>query len=224
MLSRVLSRFTPRVAPRIFASQYTRSFAASAVATRLGSTLDAEIKHEQEGYKAPPIISKFLGNNVWKYEKTGGDVNMTLTKKVGDKQVVCQWQLISPYDSAMDEEVRDGEGEADMDAPTDFSISVENEQGAGLTFYCQTQKGDNLRFLIGNVKAYGSSAERDSTTAYNGPDFEDLDDKVQESFDEYLGEMGVNDELCDFIDATAADKEQEEYILWLQTAKKFVSI
>lgn len=224
MLPRVLSRFTPRVAQRVVATQYTRSFAASAVATRLGSTLDAEIKHEKEAYKAPPIVSKFLGNNVWKYEKSGGDVNMTLTKKIGDKNVVCEWQLISPYDSEMQEEMKEGEGDADMDGPTDFSISVENEQGAGLTFYCQTQRGDNHRFLIGNVKAFGSSAERDCATAYNGPDFEDLDDKLQESFDEYLSEMGVNDELCDFIEATAADKEQEEYILWLQTAKKFVSI
>eukprot|EP00421_Protoceratium_reticulatum_P040363 CAMPEP_0168449832 /NCGR_PEP_ID=MMETSP0228-20121227/47801_1 /TAXON_ID=133427 /ORGANISM="Protoceratium reticulatum, Strain CCCM 535 (=CCMP 1889)" /LENGTH=34 /DNA_ID= /DNA_START= /DNA_END= /DNA_ORIENTATION= len=32
----------------------------------------------------------------------------------------------------------------------------------------------------------------------------------------------MNNEVCDFIDALALDKEQQEYIRWLKIAKKFL--
>eukprot|EP00415_Alexandrium_ostenfeldii_P000749 UN0749 len=91
-----------------------------------------------------------------------------------------------------------------------------------MTFFCSTQHGEDHRYVIGMVKAYSSQAEKDSATSYNGPEFEDLDDKVQEAFDEYLAELGMSSEVCDFIDAMALDKEQREYARWLSTAKKFV--
>merc|ERR1712073_65191 len=86
----------------------------------------------------------------------------------------------------------------------------------GLTFYCSTQTGEDHRYVIGMVKSFASAEEKDSPSSYNGPEFEDLDDKLQEAFDEYLAELGMNSEICDFIDAMALDKEQREYIRWLR--------
>jgi complement component 1 Q subcomponent-binding protein len=71
--------------------------------------------------------------------------------------------------------------------------------------------------------SFWDSKERDSVSGYNGPEFEDIDDKLQEALDEYLGEVGMNNEVCDFIDATALDKEQREYIRWLSITKDFFS-
>jgi len=45
---------------------------------------------------------------------------------------------------------------------------------------------------------------------------------LQEAFDEYLAEAGMNNEVCDFIDAMALDKEQREYIRWLKIADQFI--
>merc|ERR1712064_41408 len=56
---------------------------------------------------------------------------------------------------------------------------------------------------------------QNSVSAYNGPDFEDLDENLQEALDEYLAEMGMSDDVCDFVDASALDKEQREYMGWL---------
>merc|ERR1719157_300078 len=105
-----------------------------------------------------------------------------------------------------------------------MSITCENKKaGNGLTFYCSTQPGEDHRYVIGNVKAFANAEEKDSITSYNGPEFEDLDDKLQEAFDEYLAELGLNSEICDFIDAMAVDKEQREYVNWLKNSKKFLS-
>jgi len=89
-------------------------------------------------------------------------------------------------------------------------------------FYCSTQPGEDHRYVIGNARTFANADERDSASAYNGPEFEDLDDKLQETFDEYLAEVGMSVEVCDFVDAMALDKEQREYIRWLKTAKAFV--
>lgn len=82
---------------------------------------------------------------------------------------------------------------------------------------------EDHRYVIGNVKAYSSAAEKDSASGYNGPEFEDVDEKLQEAFDEYLAEVGMNNEVCDFIDAVALDKEQREYLRWLKTVKSLLS-
>jgi len=215
MMSRLAARATTN-----FLSRTTRVQPfASAASSRLLTILDAEIKHEKDAYKAPPVVTQFLKDSPWKWEHKGGDVNMTLTRKVDGNTVRVDWQLISPFDPNMEEETH----ETEMMEQTDFSISIENEKQAGLTFYCSTQKGEGHRFVVGNVKSYSSAEERDSMSAYNGPEFEDLEDKLQEAFDEYLGELGLNDAVFDFIDATAADKEQEEYIRWLDTIQKFLA-
>lgn len=206
-----------RVAPRVFQSAPQRTF--STAAGKLSTILDSEIKHEQAEFKTPEIITNFkTTGKEWTYEQDAGDVNLTLSKKQGTKKITVEWQLTSPFDNEhLGEE---GEGE-EFGPSTDFSIAVHDDKGHGLVFYCQTQKGDNHCFVIGNIKAYGSENERDSPSSYNGPEFEDLEDSLRESFDEYLGELGVNETLCNFIDATAEFKEQEEYMRWLKTVKTF---
>merc|ERR1711988_129438 len=115
------------------------------------------------------------------------------------------------------------EGEDGGADATDFVITVENKDAsAGVSFYCSTQGGEDHRYVIGHVKNYSSAEEKESVSAYNGPDFEDIDDKLQQSFDEYLADMGMNNDVCDFIDAMASDKEQREYIRWLTNCQKFL--
>jgi complement component 1 Q subcomponent-binding protein len=144
---------------------------------------------------------------------------MALEREVGDKVARIEWQLTSPYEPDMESE---GEDDGSQEA-TDFVITVEDKDGtSGISFYCSTQGGEDHRYVIGHVKNYSSAEEKEGVSSYNGPDFEDIDDKLQESFDEYLAEVGMNNEVCDFIDAMALDKEQREYIRWLQITKKFL--
>merc|ERR1711879_393406 len=106
---------------------------------------------------------------------------------------------------------------------TVFTITIEKSSGEqGLTAFCNTQQGEGHRFVVGNVKVWNSVAEKEDVAAYNGPDFEDLEDKIQESMDEYLAEVGITDEIYDFIDASSTDKENREYMRWLENLEKFM--
>merc|ERR1712100_213870 len=117
----------------------------------------------------------------------------------------------------------DMEGEeASGQEATDFCVTMEDTKtGAGLSMYCSTQAGEDHRYVIGNVRSFSNSEEKDLASSYNGPEFDDIDDKLQEGLDEYLAEAGMCNEVCDFIDAMALDKEQREYMRWLKTLKSF---
>ncbi|CAE8657421.1 unnamed protein product [Polarella glacialis] len=196
------------------------SRAFSAAGSKVGKVLGSELQHEQEQYEQAKEIKSFLSSNSdFKLVDKEGDVNMALEKQVGEKTVRIEFQLTSPFDPQGEME---GQEEEAMEETTEFSVSVEEKSGAGVTFYCSTQAGEDHRYVIGNLRTYTSAEEKESTTAYNGPEFEDLDDKVQEAFDEYLAEMGVSGEICDFVDAMASDKEQREYVRWLSLTKKFL--
>ncbi|WP_459806133.1 MAM33 family protein, partial [Herbidospora sp. RD11066] len=86
---------------------------------------------------------------------------------------------------------------------TDFCITLESKSGAGVSFYCSTQTGEDHRYVIGNVKSFATVEEKESVSSYNGPEFEGSDEKLQGSFDELLAEVGATAELCDFTDAMA---------------------
>jgi len=110
------------------------------------------------------------------------------------------------------------------DKPGDVNLKIEKDLGNGKTYYYNTQQGEGHRFIIGSVKTWTSVEERDSMSAYNGPDFEDLDNSLQESMDEYLAEIGITDEIYDFIDSSAVDKELREYMRWLENLKEFMTV
>ena len=191
--------------------------ASNPASTRLSKALAAELQEEKSQYEQPSLLKSFLRDSDWKLTDTDGDVNMKLVREFGGKSVSVEWQLVSPFNSEMDFEGEEGENaeeESRMES-TDFTITVSDKRDQGVIFYCSTSAGEGHRYVIGNVRSFGSAAERESVSAYNGPDFEDLQESLQEGFDEFLAEVGVNDELCDFVDAAAVDKEQREYIRWL---------
>lgn len=203
-------------------------FFAGPAASKVGKAVGGELDHEKEQYEAPSEMAKFLKDGPWTFENKDGDVELALVRTMDNRTVKIDFQLTSPYDEGnADEEegaAKPEEGEEDgMQEATDFTITVESKEGdKGITFYCSTQAGEGHRFVIGNVKSFSSATEKDGETSYNGPEFEDLDEKVQEALDEYLAELGMNDDVCDFIDAAALDKEQREYVRWLGDVKAFV--
>ncbi|EDO07793.1 Mitochondrial glycofamily protein [Babesia bovis T2Bo] len=195
-------------------SQCIRGF--SAESEKLRELVQGEIQHENSNYESPANIKTFLEKNDWNFVEKDGDINMTLEKTVDGKKVTVDFQLVSPFETE-----GDGEAQAEM---TDFSVTVEKPTGQGITFYCSTlQNDDKFRYMICNVRFFSDEASKNSVSTYNGPDFEDLDDSLQATLDEWLGSLGIDGELCDFIDSCSIDKEQREYIFWLKGLEKFLA-
>jgi complement component 1 Q subcomponent-binding protein len=201
-------------------------FMSGAAVAKLQNVIKSEYQMEKEQYEQIETIKKFLTENPqWKMTDAEGDVNMKLTRESGDKQIVVEWQLVSPFGADLDmpeEENAEASEEFPMDT-TDFTVTIQDKSGErGLTFFCQTAAGEGHRYMIGNVRSFMSAAERDSASSYNGPDFEDLDEGISEELGNWMTSMGLTDEVCDFIDASAIDKEQREYMRWLANVQSFI--
>ena len=52
--------------------------------------------------------------------------------------------------------------------------------------------------------------------------YQELDDKLQQEFANYLHERGVNEELGNYLIALVNDKEEQEYKRWLGNVRKFI--
>jgi len=55
-----------------------------------------------------------------------------------------------------------------------------------------------------------------------GPVFDELADPLRDAFAAYLEERGVNEDLGEFVRHALYDKEQREYIGWLEKVGGFV--
>ena len=226
MLSRISSSLMRGVVPRMVAlNRAPARFMSGAAVSKLHNIIKSEHQMEKEQYEQIENIKTFLKDHPqWKLNDTEGDVTLKMNKTMGDKTVTLEWQLVSPFGSDFGDMNEEANPEAqEPTESTDFTITIQDKAGErGLIYYCQTAAGEGHRYMIGNVRSFASAAERESDSAYNGPDFEDLDDSLQESFDEFLAEAGINDEVCDFIDASAVDKEQREYMRWLKNVDSFI--
>ena len=65
------------------------------------------------------------------------------------------------------------------------------------------------------------SPQFDELPLYAGPNFDELDQAVQNAFYEYLADRGVDDELAEKLADFAQAKEQSEYVGWLTAARDF---
>ncbi len=62
----------------------------------------------------------------------------------------------------------------------------------------------------------------DDLPLYGGPNFDELDQAVQNGFYEYLADRGVDDGLAEKLGDYCAAKEQVEYLSWLSATRDFV--
>jgi len=63
----------------------------------------------------------------------------------------------------------------------------------------------------------------DELPLYAGPNFDELDQAVQNAFYEYLADRGVDDALAERLADFAQAKEQSEYVAWLAAARAFAA-
>ncbi|KAF1946570.1 regulatory protein-like protein suaprga1 [Clathrospora elynae] len=135
---------------------------------------------------------------------------------------------VSPADR---EELEDDyEDEAQQPGfPAHASIRIERPGKGAIAIEATAQDGD---FLIEDLYYFPTpdladpqTAEQDwaRRTLYTGPPFNNLDEDLQLLLEKYLEERGINTRLALFIPDYIDQKEQKEYIRWLNNVKSFVA-
>ena len=171
--------------------------------------------------------------------ETDGDCEITLVRAFGDDEEIAVTfnATEDPYeeDEYFASEVDGAAGEADEedeDVTIHFSVSVSRGDGhEGLEFSCatdgETVEVRNVRYesLGGGASGDGEADEDDEDayfSSYPGPNYDELDESVQEEFHKYLEARGIDATLANYIAEVHVDKEQREYTRWLENVANFV--
>ncbi|WCJ40405.1 Mitochondrial glycoprotein family protein [Euphorbia peplus] len=108
---------------------------------------------------------------------------------------------------------------------------TENIEILRLTFIVNISKGDSesLEIMCSGwpdsleiKKLFIRKSDKMPANAYVGPDFNELDDELQDSVYAFLEERGVDDEMAGFLHQYMKNKERNEYIRWMGTVKSYI--
>lgn len=198
----------------------------------LAKVMASELQFEKQRYNEFKEGEEFLKQTGFSLVESPDSVEIKLMKNAGDKVVEIRYQASEPVNEKDEEETeeenkekKEGEDEKDnIKTVTDFTVLVKNKDGSGLIFDCTTQETDLNVYHVAyskNVEEMLKSIDRDNKS-YMGPSFENLDEKVQQSFVEYLESLGISDKLLAYIECSSIDKEQKMYMNWLNDIKEFI--
>jgi complement component 1 Q subcomponent-binding protein len=222
-----------------------RAFSATAGRFGSGSTdialsqkLQEELNFEQQALKdnpsPPEVVTNFIEQGVWTIQDARGNDEVTLSRKYGDENIRIMFSISdiqSEEELGPDEEEGEGADESPVSLPIRASLSITKTNAPGalnVDMLCQ-----DGTFAIENLSYYDDAKTGTDLTAeadwnrrglYIGPQFDTLDVGVQDAFDQYLNERGVNDSVAFFIPEYASYKEQQEYVKWLAKVKNFVDL
>ncbi|KAF9066779.1 mitochondrial glycoprotein [Rhodocollybia butyracea] len=244
--STVGSRLAPLVqafSKRAF-SVSARAFGQGTADVPLSSKLLEEMKYEKESMaefsKDPDFLRDFKAQGKWQIENTPFNDEVTLSRKFGNENLRLTFSIVDirgeqdesfDNESAAQESEEDGSQEEEVlnTYPIRASLTINKAGTPGaLAIDMMCQEGqfvvDNIAYYKDGSLATDSTAEADwkRRGIYMGPQFDTLDIGLQEEFDKFLQERGIDEHLAFFIPEFAEFKEQTEYVQWLEGVKDFV--
>jgi len=146
-----------------------------------------------------------------------GETMLELTRDFGkDEKVIIKFVANDQEEHEMTPEDEEEVAENGLFFTVDIT---KPDSKKSLTLECVTN-GDIVE--IRGV-TLGTSGEEDTESfEYTGPDYHELDEKLQESFEGFLEARGVGPELTAFMINLSSDKEQRLYMEWLAGMSQFV--
>ncbi|ORY33991.1 mitochondrial glyco protein [Naematelia encephala] len=214
----------PTVRPRAFVRApviAARSFSVSPL--RLGSgesdstlvaALASEQKFEKDAAQAAPqqpeFLSDFIGEGIWSVQDTSGSDDVAITRKFGNETLKLTFQVSDLEDPSLqhptDEEGVPIDDESNMSSPPFITCSLLITKPATPGAMSIDLEAGEEGFDITNVAIFdrtiavaeGAEGDWARRSRYMGPQFEHLDETVQEAFREYLSERGVDEALCKY--------------------------
>jgi complement component 1 Q subcomponent-binding protein len=203
-------------APSLQTNQISNRTFSSESKTNLIDILAKECDEEVDSgnTEMPQVLSdlKATLEEKWRVVDDGANTQMFLK----DKKVQISFHCQDAVEEVEDEE-EVNETEEEVVAPVHFTVTV-SKAGKSLVLECLSD--------FGQVKVVGvqtSSSDVEDSNLYQGPDFLELDENVQEAFAVYLEEeLSVDNDVAAFIAMYSDYKEQMQYVQFLKDVQAIV--
>lgn len=124
--------------------------------------------------------------------------------------------LVTGEDDGDDNQDDDDEKASQSSIPLVVSVAKGNGQ---FVEFCCTAYPDEI--VIDSL-AVKNAENAEDQIAYEGPDFQDLDENLQKAFHKYLEIRGIKPSTTNFLHEYMINKDSREYLMWLKNLKKFV--
>ncbi|KAK9475405.1 mitochondrial glycoprotein [Dipodascopsis tothii] len=213
----------------------------------LSNMLESELLYAETAEKEEPVLAEkdvvaFQDESGFKLEYVEGQSTGVLVANRDNEVIRVQFGIAMDKTGGFPEDMEEFEGEEnaseqfeDEEGEFDFengavvypaSITIQKGGKGGLVFYGVVDEND---FAISDIQ-FAETAEELAAAGvapqplakYAGPEWESLDEKLQELFLRYLEERGINEKMAWFIYNFAFRTEDQQYKTWLQSVRTFV--
>ena len=152
----------------------------------------------------------------WRLVDDGASTQLFLK----NKKVQISWHCQDTVEEVAQEEMAmEGDDEEEPALPVHFTVTV-SKAGKSLVFDCLSDYGEAKVVGVRTT----SSDVADEENLYQGPDFVELDEGLQEAFAIYLEEeLSINSDVAAFIAMYSDYKEQMQYVQFLKDAQSIVA-
>lgn len=112
-----------------------------------------------------------------------------------------------------------GQSQSQPHIPLVVRVSKENKGAPTLEFAC-TAYPDEV--VIDSMSVIEGEDGKEEVLAYEGPEFNDLDENLQKALHKYLELRGITPLNTNFLHEYMINKDSREYLLWLRNLKAFL--
>ncbi|KAJ0228881.1 hypothetical protein HA466_0320920 [Hirschfeldia incana] len=203
-------------------SAVTKTTADENLVSVLESEIDCAVNEEAPDQN---VMEEVPEGFPFKIIDTPGERTVLLERTFEDETIQVEVDSSAPYEDD-DEEEEQGQAEQNNDEDEEHSVKIR------IPMVVSVSKGDGVCLEFG-VSAYPDEIVIDSLSikhpqgsdtdlAYEGPDFDDLDENLQKAFHRFLEIRGIKPSFTDFLADYVANKDSREYLQWLKDVKSFV--
>ncbi|KAF8269480.1 mitochondrial glycoprotein [Lactarius quietus] len=186
------------VSARRFGEGTTDGDVSAKIAEELAYEKEAAIAEE------PEFLKEFKTAGIWTLEDKPGNDEVTIHRKFGNEHIRLIFSIADLQNAEDNLEPPEGEEGSSEDTegsyPLRCSLTVTKSSVPGAL---------SIDALATDLTAEADWKRRG---LYIGPQFETLDLSLQEEFEKFLRERGINESLAFFVPEYAQYKEQKEYV------------
>ncbi|CAE6085449.1 unnamed protein product [Arabidopsis arenosa] len=202
-------------------SAITKTTADESLVRVIESEIDCAV--EEEAPHDTSILEEKPEGFPFEIIDTPGERTVLLRRKFEDETIQVVVDSVASYDDEEDEAEPNDEGD-DEDQESvgkirvPMVVSVEKGDGVCLEFGVSAYPDE----IVIDSLSIKQPQESENELAYEGPDFDDLDENLQKAFHRYLEIRGIKPSFTTFLADYVANKDSREYLQWLKDLKSFV--
>ncbi|XP_065854281.1 uncharacterized protein At2g39795, mitochondrial [Euphorbia lathyris] len=185
------------------------------------ATLVRVLESEIDCAEQPGDVENIPDGFPFEIQDNPGERTIFLKRKYQDEIIKVEVDAPSiPGDEDEDDDEDKDQNAEDSNVPPSLPLVVSISKGDGQALeFGVTAFPDEISIDTMSIRNLESAEDE---LAYEGPDFNDLDENLQKAFHKYLEIRGIKPSLTNFLFDYMGNKDNKEYLLWLKNLKGFM--